>query len=432
MAPRDGKRKGKEEMNNELLSTLNYMEKERGIDREVLIQAVEYALQSASKKGLKPAQDLRIAVDRKTCDIKAFASTQVVKLATSGGHQISLTRAKKIKPDAKIGDMIEVEVTPKNFGRIAAQTAKQAIIQKIKQAEKEMVFEEYKDRVGDIVSGAVHQFNRSDIIVDLGRAEAVIPAKERVPTEEYQIGDRIRAYVVDVQSNSAGPSVILSRSHPNFVRSLFKLEVSEIADGIVEIKGIAREPGYRTKIAVVSHNEKVDPVGACVGMRGIRVKNIVRELSGEKIDIVRWSDDIKTYASNALSPAKLTKVSTDPEIPNLIHVMADAEQLSLAIGKRGQNVRLTAKLLGWNVDIQKDESDISFEEKVAKAVDGLAKVDGISRENAEALVKAGFLTIEGILAADVGELEKTAGVDAETGKAIYEAAAATQSTHDSK
>jgi len=419
-------------MNNELLSILNYMEKERGIDREVLIQAVEYALQSASKKSLRPEQDLRIAVDRKTCDIKAFASTQVVKLAKSGDHQISLTRAKKIKPDVKIGDMIEVEVTPKNFGRIAAQTAKQAIIQKIKQAEREIVFEEYKDRVGDIVSGAVHQFNRSDIIVDLGRAEAVIPAKERVPTEEYQIGDRIRAYVVEVQSNSAGPSIILSRSHPNFVRSLFKLEVSEIADGIVEIKGIAREPGYRTKIAVVSHNEKVDPVGACVGMRGIRVKNIVRELSGEKIDIVRWSDDIKTYASNALSPARLTKVSADPEIPNLIHVMADVEQLSLAIGKRGQNVRLTAKLLGWNVNIQKDESDISFEEKVVKAIDGLAGVNGISRENAEALVKAGFLTIEGILAADVSELEETAGFDAETGKAIYEAATATQSTDDSK
>lgn len=412
-------------MNNELVNILNYMEKERKIDRETLIQAVEYALLSASRKSVGPVNDLRIEIDRKTCDIRAFAKAEVVKEVTrKDNSQVSLEKAQHIKPDAKIGDWVEIEVTPNNFGRIAAQTAKQAILQKIRQAEKNVVFEEYKDRIGDIVSGAVRQFNRNDIIVDLGRAEAVIPSRERVPTEEYQIGDRIRAYVVSVQINAAGPSIMLSRSHPNFVRALFQLEVAEIADKIVEIKGIAREPGYRTKIAVVSHDEKVDPVGACVGMRGIRVKNIVRELSGEKIDIIRWSEDVKTYVANALSPAKLSKVSVDAGGERIIHVVVDADQLSLAIGKKGQNVRLTAKLIGWKIDIQKDEGDISFEEKVAKAVTNLAQVKGISRELAETLVKAGFLTVEGILAAEEKDLAETTGLDLETAKAIHDAAAA--------
>ena len=416
-------------MNGELQTILNYMEKERGIDRETLIQAVEYAVQSASKKSLGE-EDLRVEIDRETCDIRAFANAEVVDRARPPKGSVSLNEARKVKPDAKAGDVIEVEVRPKNLGRIAAQTAKQAIIQKIRQAERDIVFDEYKDRAGDIVSGAVRQFNRSDIIVDLGRAEAVIPARERVPTEEYQIGDRIRAYVLQVQNNAAGPSVILSRSHPDFVRKLFELEVSEITDGVVEIKGIAREPGYRTKIAVVSHDEKVDPVGACVGMRGMRVKNIVRELSGEKIDIIRWSDDVKTYVTNALSPAKLSKVVIDPDTPNLVHVVADSEQLSLAIGKRGQNVRLTAKLLSLKVDIQKDESDISFEEKVARAVANLAAIEGIGRENAEALVKVGFLTVEGILAGEVSDLVEMAGLDPETAQQVHDAAAAGQTTEE--
>jgi len=413
-------------MNSELLAILNYMEKERGIDREVLIQAVEYALQSATRKSLESESEPRIEIDRETCEIRAFSSVTVVERPERGRDEISLTKARKVKNDAKIGDVLEVEVTPENLGRIAAQTAKQAIIQKIRQAERELVFEEYKDRVGDIVSGAVRQFNRSDIIVDLGRAESVIPAGERVPTEEYQIGDRIRAYVLEVRTNAIGPSIVLSRSHPNFVKALFRLEVSEIADGVVEIKGVAREPGYRTKIAVVSHEEKVDPVGACVGMRGIRVKNIVRELSGEKIDIIRWSPDIKTYVTNALSPARLSKVLIDPDMPSLVRVVADPDQLSLAIGKRGQNVRLTAKLLGLKVDIQKDESAVSFEEKVANAVAGLAAIENISREQAEVLVKSGFLTIEGILAAEVKDIAEMADIDEETAQAIHDAAAAAQ------
>jgi N utilization substance protein A len=385
---------------------------------------MEAALLSASKKSVGPAQDLRIEIDRQTCDIKALATVEVVDRVKSRNEQISVVNARRVKPDAKIGDMIEIEVTPKNFGRIAAQTAKQAIMQKLRKAEKDVVYEEYKDRAGDIVSGGIRRFERGDVIVDLGRAEAVLPAKERVPTEEYQIGDRIRALVLSVQSGGAGPMIVLSRSHPDFVRRLFELEVSEIADGTVEIKGIAREAGFRSKIAVISHDEKVDPVGACVGMRGIRVNNIVRELSGEKIDIVRWHDDIKTYVTNALEPAKLAKVTEDEEKPHTIRVVADSDQLSLAIGKRGQNARLTAKLTGWKIDIQRDEADISFEEKVAKAIEDMAAVEGIDADAAEKLVKSGFLTLEGIVAAEVSDLETTAGFDGETARLIHEAATA--------
>ena len=404
-------------MNNELLAVLDYMERERGIDRETLLVAVESALLSASKKSVSPAKDLRIAIDRKTCDIRAFAKVQVVENVVAPHDQVALAAAKKMKADAKLGDFLELEVTPKNFGRIAAQTAKQAILHKIRQAEKDKVFEEYKDRPGDIVSGAVRRFERSDVVVDLGRAEAIMPARERVPTEEYQVGDRIRALLLSVDNTPQGPEIILSRSHPDFVRRLFELEVSEIADKTVEIKGIAREAGFRSKIAVVSHDQKVDPVGACVGMRGIRVKNIVRELSGEKIDIVRWHEDIKTYVTNALAPAKLVRVNVEPET-NTVRVIVDADQLSLAIGKKGQNARLTAKLTGWKIDIQRDEADIGFEEKVARAVAELAKIEGIGAEFAEKLVHAGFLTPEGILAVEAADLESIEGVDAEAAKRI--------------
>jgi N utilization substance protein A len=396
-------------MNAELQNILSYMEKERGLDRETLIQAVEYALQSAAKRSLGRTSDLRVQIDRKTCAIKALAIVQVVDrtVREKREDQVSIDQALKTHPDAQIGDYIEIEVTPKDFGRIAAQTAKQAIIQKIRQAEKDVVYEEFRGRIGDIVSGTVRQFTRSDIHVDLGRAEALMPGSQRVPTEEYQVGDRIRAYVQDVRVDTAGPG----------------MEVSEISDGIVQIKAIAREPGYRTKIAVVSKDEKVDPVGACVGMRGMRVKNIVRELSGEKIDIIRWSDDVKTCVANALSPAKLSKVFVDADDPRVVHVVSDPDQLSLAIGKRGQNVRLTCKLLGLKIDIQKDESGATFEEKVAKAISSLASVEGISGEQADALVKAGFLTVEGILAADTADIAQLAGMDEAAAKGIQDAAA---------
>jgi len=413
-------------MNNELLAILNYMERERGINRETLIQAVEFALQSAARKNYGPTNQIRIQIDRKACDIRAYSPMLIVETAKDKEKEVSLAKARETNPDARVGDVMDVEVKPSNLGRIAAQTAKQAILQKIRQAEKDIVFGEYKDRVGDIVSGSVRQFNRSDVVLDLGRTEALLPAKERVPMEEYQVGDRIRAYILDVQTNAAGPLITVSRSHPDFIRALFRLEVAEIADGVVEIKGIAREPGYRTKIAVNSRDDKVDPVGACVGMRGIRVKNIVRELNGEKIDIIRWSSEVRTYVTNALSPAKLFKVSIDAEKPDLIRVVTDAEQFSLAIGKRGQNIRLAQRLVGWKIDIQKDESNVTFEEKVARAVASLAAIPAIGQGNAELLVKAGYLTIEGILAADPLEFQEAVGVDAETAKTIYEAAAAKQ------
>ena len=372
-------------MNNELLTILGYLERDRGIDREVLIQAVEYALQSAARKSMGTSREARVEVDRKTCEILTY-ETLVVSDELKGPDYITVRKAQMIKPDAKPGDTMEVKATPKDFGRIAAQTAKQAILQKIRQAERDNVYEEYKDRVGDIVSGSVRQFMRGDLIVDLGRAEAVMPYRERVQSEEYQVGDRIRAYIVQVQNATAGPSVILSRSCNEFVKALFRLEISEIADGVVEMMGVARDPGFRTKIAVRSHEEKVDPVGACVGLRGVRVKNIVRELAGEKIDIVRWSEDTRTYASNALSPAKLAGVDFDPDDPDrTLRVMVAPDQLSLAIGKRGQNVRLTAKLLGWRVDIKKLEGEASFEEQVAKAIDHLTSLEGISREEAYVL-----------------------------------------------
>jgi N utilization substance protein A len=410
----------------EIRAFLTYWEKERGVDRETVVQALEAALLQASRKSVGPAKNLRIEIDRKTCVIKAIATVKVVETVVNQHDEISLSKAQKLKPDVNLGDDLDIDVTPRDFGRIAAQNARQAFTQKLKQAERAMVKEEYKDQIGKIISGTVRQFERTDVIVDLGRAEALLPKNERIQGEEYQQGDRIRALLLEVQENQSGPSLILSRAHPDFVRALFELEVAEIADGTIEIKGIAREPGQRTKIAVFSREEKVDPVGACVGMRGMRVKNIVKELSGEKIDIVRWSDDIRTYVANALSPAKLAKVVLDPDRAKVIHVTADTDQLSLAIGKRGQNVRLTAKLLGWKVDIQREEGDISFEEKMSRAIDRLAQIPGIGKVNAEKLVRAGFLNIEGILAADIGAIQSDAEFDADTAKAIYEAAAMSQ------
>jgi len=408
-------------MNSELLAVAEYMERERGIDRETLLSAVESALLSASKKSLSPAQEIRVSIDRKTCDVRAFAKVAVVETVKLPHDEITVAAAQQLNPIAKLGDVLEVEVTPKDFGRIAAQTAKQAILHKIRQVEKEKVFEEYKDRKGDIISGTVRRFERSDVIIDLGRTEAVLPAKERVPTEQYVAGDRIRAFVLSVENGQNGTQIVLSRSHPDFVRRLFELEVSEINDGTVEIKAIAREAGFRSKIAVLSHDDKVDPVGACVGLKGNRVKNIVRELSGEKIDIVRWSDDVKTFVTNALAPAKLVRLTID-ESMRTVNIMVDADQLSLAIGKKGQNARLTAKLTGWKIDIQKEETDISFEEKVAQAVASMAAIEGIGEDNAELLVQSGFLTLEGILAAELEDLQAIEGITPDVARRIREAA----------
>lgn len=409
-------------MNSELSAVVEYMERERGVDRETIIEAIESALQNAANKSLADAEDLRVRIDRDTLDIKAYATKKVVVAVKDRYNEVSLGEARRTHPEAHLDEMVEIESTPRNFGRIAAQTAKQTILQKIRTAEKSRIYDDYKDRVGEIVTGSVRRFERSTVLVELDHgAEGIMPSKERVPTEEYEVGERIRAYIVDVRDQEAGPEILLSRAHPDFVRRLFELEVSEISDGTMEIRGIAREAGYRSKVAVLSHDERVDPVGACVGIRGMRVKNIVRELNGEKIDIVRWSDDIKTLVVNALAPAKLKHVDVD-EPTHTITVTVDSDQLSLAIGKRGQNARLTSKLIGWRVDIRKDEEDMNFEERVAAAVSGLAAVEGIGQEWAEQLVFAGFLTVEGILAADLSDLEEIEGISPEQAQALWSAA----------
>jgi N utilization substance protein A len=391
-------------MNADFLAGLEFWEREKGISREILMAAVQEALLSAAKRAVGPARELRVEIDPKNGDIRAYAKLIVTDRVISQHDQISQFDARRIKPDAKIGDEVEKEVTPAGFGRIAAQFAKQALMQKVRQAEKALIFTEFKDRVGDIVSGTVRRFDRSDVILDLGKYEALMPNKERVPTEEYQVGERIRCYVKAVQEGPHGPEIILSRADPRFIIKLFSVEVSEISDGTIEIKGIAREPGFRTKMAVYSRDPKVDPVGACVGLRGQRVKNIVRELNNEKVDVIPWSSDIKLFVTKALEPAKLKTVELD-EKGKRLKILVSEDQLSLAIGKRGQNARLTSKLTGWEVDIDAEQVVTKgFEEKVAEAITAMAAIAGISREQADALVHAGMTRIEDLLAAEATDL----------------------------
>src|SRR6266566_5844393 len=376
-------------MNADFLAVLEFWEREKGISRDVLVAAVNEALLAAAKKAVGPARELRCAIDPKNGDIKAFAKLQVSEKVLSKHDQISVFDARRIKPDAQIGEEVEVEVTPAGFGRIASQYAKQSLMQHIRRAEKNLIFTEFKDRVGDIVSGTVRRFDRSDVTIDLGKYEALLPNRERVPTEEYQVGERIRCYVKAVEQGPHGPEIILSRSDPRFVIKLFQVEVSEINDGTIEIKGIAREPGFRTKMAVYSRDPKVDPVGACVGMRGQRVKNIVRELNNEKVDIIRWDPNIKFFMINALAPAKLKAFEID-EARKRVKITVSTDQLSLAIGKRGQNARLTSKLTGWQVDIEAEHVAImGFEEKMAQVVQALAAIPGITPEQAKVLVHNG-------------------------------------------
>ncbi len=408
-------------MNADFLAVLEFWEREKGISRDLLVAAVQEALLSAAKKAVGPARDLRCEIDQKTGDIRAFAKLTVSEKVLSKHDQISVFDARRIKADANI----EVEVTPANFGRIASQYAKQSLMQHIRRAEKQLIFTEFKDRVGDIISGTVRRFERSDVTVDLGKYEALLPNRERVPTEEYQIGERIRCYVKAVETGIHGPEIILSRADPHFVIKLFQLEVSEINDGTIEIKGIAREPGFRTKLAVYTRDEKVDPVGACVGLRGQRVKNIVRELNNEKVDIIRWDPNIKNFITNALAPAKLKSFEID-EAKKRVKIWVSEDQLSLAIGKRGQNARLTSKLTGWQVDIEAEHVAVfGFEEKMAQAVQALATIPGISPEQANVLVHNGLTSLEALLQVEVSDLAGIPEIGEQAG-AILEAARAEQ------
>jgi N utilization substance protein A len=409
-------------MNSDILAGLDFFEREKGIKREVLLEAINNAVLQAARKAVGPAKDLRVEIDPKTGEIKAFAKLTVVEKVADKHDEIRFELAKKFKSDVQLGDDLEVPVTPKDFGRIAAQTAKQAMMQRIRQAEKEMIYDEFKDRAGEIVSGTVRRFERSDVVIDLGKFEALMPNRERVQTEDYNIGDRIRAYVVAVENGLRGPEIIISRSHPNFVRRLFETEVSEISDRTVEIKGIAREAGYRTKIAVYSANEKVDPVGACVGMRGARVKNIVRELNNEKVDIIRWSADVKEFVLEALKPAKVKSVTLD-ETKKAILIKVDEDQLSLAIGKRGQNARLTSRLTGWDINIEQDKSaEDEFKERVGKAAKALAATLGIEEATAVSLVKGGLGSLEMIADVEPQDIADAIGVTPEKAAEIQAAA----------
>ncbi|MCB1204014.1 MAG: transcription termination/antitermination protein NusA [Verrucomicrobiae bacterium] len=406
-------------MTNELLALFEYYEKEKGIKRETMIEALETALLSASRKSIGPAREMRIKIDPEKGDIRAFATLIVRDRVTNPYDEIDIFTARRIRPGIGVEEELDVDITPANFGRIAAQTAKQTMMQRLRQAEKEMIYDEFKDRAGDIVSGTVRRFERGDVFIDLGKFEGVMHQRERVSTEEYNVGDRIRAYVVAVENGSRGPEILLSRSHPNFVRRLFESEVSEIADRTVEIRSLAREAGYRTKVAVYSADEKVDPVGACVGLRGARVKNIVRELNNEKVDIIRWSDDIRTLVTEALKPAEIKSITVDEERHSVL-VKVDESELSKAIGRRGQNARLTARLTGWDVQVQKDESaHEAFEAQVASAAAGIADNLGIDTSMAETLVRGGLNSLEMLVhGVDEVDIADILGIEVEEAREI--------------
>jgi N utilization substance protein A len=343
-------------MNHELMDALDELEREKGVDKEVLFQAIESALISAYRRNFGSAQNVRVQINRQTGGTEVYALKTVVADVQDHRTQVSLDEARELKPGVDLGDVVEFEITPKNFGRIAAQTAKQVIVQRIREAERGLIYEEYSGREGDIVTGIVQRIERGLVFIDLGRTEAILMPNEQVPGEMLRPHERIKLYVVEVKKTTKGPQVYLSRSHPGLVRRLFELEVPEIHDGIVEIKGLAREAGARTKIAVWSEDPDVDPVGACVGNKGQRVQAIVNELRGEKLDIIAWDPDPAVLVANALSPARVTEVSIDPESRSARVIVPDS-QLSLGIGKEGQNARLAAKLTGWRVDL-KSESQV--------------------------------------------------------------------------
>lgn len=363
-------------MNNEIISILDHLERERGIKRDILIEAIESAILSAARKSFpEKALQLSVKMDHETAEIKVLDGEQ--------------------------------EITSPNFGRIAAQTAKQIIIQKIREAERDVIYNEYVAKVNTVTNGTIHRFEKGSIIVDLDKTEGLIPKKEQSSKESYRMGDRIRAFIVSVERTTRGPQIILSRTHPGLVKRLFELEVPEIYEGIVEIKGVAREAGDRSKVAVCSKDEKVDCVGACVGMRGSRVKNIVRELQGEKLDIVRWSESSKDFIEASLSPAQVSEIKLDRENKKALVIVPD-DQLSLAIGKKGQNVRLTAKLTGWDIDIK------SISQLAAEKVFMIDELEGVGKKTLAALKGAGFDSIQKLAASSLEELTQVKGVSERT------------------
>ncbi len=381
-----------------LANIIDQVGKDKGIEKEVLIDALESAMLKAAEKRFGATKEIEAHYQEETGEIELFLFKTVVENVEDPDLEILLEEARGLDKEVALEDSIGVKLDAKEFGRIDAQTAKQIIIQKVREAERDIVFREYSDKKGEVITGIVHRFERGDIIVDLGRAEAVLPKREQVKREGYRQGERVRGIVLDVKNDSRGPQVVMSRTHPGFLMKIFQMEVPEIYEGIVEIKGAAREPGDRAKIAVVSHNSDVDPVGACVGVKGSRVQAVVQELKGEKIDIIHWSDDSAIFVKNTLSPAVISRVITDQDEHSMEVVVPD-DQLSLAIGKKGQNVRLAAKLTGWKIDIRTET------ESVGGSAEVLTPEEALKKE---------------IEAADAREaLEKSAG---ETGEAPVEAA----------
>ena len=372
-------RKNTKEKDNgkEFLQTLKELAYEKGIDEELLFETIEAALISAYRRNFGAAQNVRISLSRETGAFHVFAIKTVVDGVESDVTEISLARARAINPDYTVGDVVEIEMTPANFGRIAAQTAKQVVMQRLREAERGIVYEEYMNRSSEIVTGIVQRIEGHNVFVDIGRAEAVLMATEQLPTETYNYGDTVRAYIIEVKRTSRGPQIMLSRTHPGLLKKLFELQVPEIQEGVVEIRSIAREAGSRSKVAVWSSEERVDPIGACVGPHYMRVQAVVDELAGEKIDIVKWSDDPATYIANSLNPAKVISVAVN-EAEKISRVVVPDYQLSLAIGKEGQNARLAAKLTGWKIDI-KSETQAREEEQA----DG-ATTDAPSEDQAAA------------------------------------------------
>ncbi len=416
-------------MISELKALFEYYEKEKGIDRPRMVEALQSALLAASKRSIGPARELRIEIDPEKGSIKAFAKLLVVESVTNAFEEIALKNAVRLRKDAQLGEEVDVEVTPKDFGRIAAQTAKQTWMQRLREVEKANLYEEFKDRTGDVVSGTVRRFDKSDVVIDLGKFDGIMPMRERVPTEDYTSGDRMRFYVKAVEKNTQrGPEIILSRSHPNFVRRLFEFEVSEISDRTVEIVSIAREAGYRTKIAVHSADEKVDPVGACVGLRGARVKNIVRELNNEKVDIIRWSSDPVEFTREALKPLKILSITVD-EASKRVHLTVGEEELSKAIGRKGQNARLTSRLIGYDLAIERDQhEEKKFESSMGGSVHQIVEKFGISEEVARKLADGGLTDLSAFDDVDESDIAGILDGDTATAKLIVEKA---RGTHDS-
>ncbi|WP_163579919.1 transcription termination factor NusA [Gracilibacillus saliphilus] len=370
-------------MNRELFDAMNYLEKEKGINKEILMEALEAALISAYKKNFKSATNVRVDLNEEAGTMGVFAQKEIVDEVEDHNQQISLEEAHNINPAYEIGDVIEIEVTPRDFGRIAAQAAKQVVTQRVREAERGIIYNEYIDREEDIMNGTIQRMDGRFIYVNLGKVEAKLPESECMPTETYHVHDRIKVFVTKVENTNKGPNIFVSRTHPGLLKRLFEMEVPEIYDGTVEVKSVAREAGDRSKISVHAEDPEIDPVGSCVGQKGQRVQTIVDELKGEKIDIVEWSEDPVVYVSNALSPSKVIQVNVDEEEKATTVIVPDY-QLSLAIGKRGQNARLAAKLTGWKIDIKSEseakEEGLISEEEIEESLEALEYEDSLEYE----------------------------------------------------